>query len=336
MNISAVDIGFKNVKGIVNGKRIMMKSVVGDSKQLRFEDLNMGMKDSDHIKSKVGSKEYFVSDLAIEQSDTIYYSLSDDRFNSESTDVLVKTAFALGFGGETVETAVVSGLPASHYATYKKDITDLFLKTHKYAVVDGKNLLKGSVKVVDGKFIPQPFGALIDRVMDESGRISDKELAGKTVAVIDIGFGTTDIYVAEALSPVERLTFSTKTAINHSHHHISNKIEENFGILLPLYAIEKIVQTQEFRNKGRVFDMSDIIQKAYHNTSQQLLAELTNKWKTAHEVDRILLAGGGGMALSRHLLPHFENIELLHDAQWAVVSGYYKWGVMKYAETIHF
>jgi hypothetical protein len=147
MNISAVDIGFKNVKGIINGKKVFMKSVVGDSRTLKFEDLNIGKKDTDHLKSKVGSKEYFVSDLAIEQSDTVYYSLNDDRFNSESTDVLVKTAFALGFGNESTQTSVVSGLPASHYKTYKDDIKDLFLKTHRYAVMNDKTLLKGSTKI---------------------------------------------------------------------------------------------------------------------------------------------------------------------------------------------
>jgi hypothetical protein len=81
--------------------------------------------------------------------------------------------------------------------------------------------------------------------------------------------------------------------------------------------------------------MSQLIQKAYYNTSAQLLAEVTNKWKTIHEIDHILLAGGGGIALSKHILPHFENIELLDDAQWAVVNGYYKWGVMHFAEAVH-
>jgi plasmid segregation protein ParM len=335
MNISAVDIGFKNVKGIINGKKVLMKSVVGDAKTLRFEDLNMGTKSADHLKSKVGSKEYFVSDLAIEQSDTVYYSLNDDRFNSESTDVLVKTAFGLGFGNESTQTAVVSGLPASHYVVYKKDIETLFLGSHRYAVMDNRKLLKGSVKVTEGKFIPQPFGALLDRLLDESGRVSDKQLIGKTVAVIDIGFGTTDVFVASMLNTIERLTFSTKTAINHSHNYISNKIEENFGILLPLYSIEKIVETQEFRNKGKSYDMTQLIQKAYYNTSSQLIAEITNKWKTIHEIDHILLAGGGGIALAKQILPHFENIELLEDAQWAIVNGYYKWGVRHFAEAVH-
>jgi hypothetical protein len=277
-----------------------------------------------------------VSDLAIDQSDTILHSLKDDRFSDEATEVLIKTALALGFNSDSVETAVVSGLPASHYATYKSNISNLFLnKTHNYQVLDHGKLIKGSAKVVDGKFIPQPFGALLDRVLDGNGNIWDKELAGKTVAVIDPGFGTTDIYVADALSPVERLTFSTKTAMNHAYGLISNKIEENFGVLLPLHAIEKVVRKGEFKNRGKVYPMQQIMQWAYKATAQQLVSEVINKWKTIHEIDHILLAGGGGIALSQYILPQFENIELLQDTQWAVVNGYYKWGVRNFAKAVH-
>lgn len=331
MNISAIDLGFLYTKAIVNGKPILMKSVVGNAKPQRFADLNMGLKDDvDHLQSRVGMEEYFVSDLAIDQSDTVIHSLKDDRFNSTATEVLVKTAFGLGFGNDLVDSKVVSGLPVSHYAEYKDNISKLFLKSHNFEVRDNGGLIKGSVRVTDGVFIPQPFGALLDRVLSDDGNISDKALAGKTVAVVDPGFGTTDVYVADALSPVERLTFSTKTAMNHSYSLIANKIEEKFGVLLPLHGIEKVVRKGEFRKSGKVYPMKEITQWAYRATAQQLLAELTNKWKTIHEIDHILLAGGGGQALSQYILPEFPNIELLNDPQWAVVKGYYKWGVRKF------
>src|SRR5690606_24338670 len=98
MNISAIDLGFLYTKALVNGKKILMKSVVGNSKPQRFADLNMGLKsDTDHIESRVGTEDFFVSDLAIEQSDTVYYSLKDNRFDSKATEVLVRTALGLGF-----------------------------------------------------------------------------------------------------------------------------------------------------------------------------------------------------------------------------------------------
>lgn len=331
--ISAIDLGFLYTKAIINGKRIIMKSVVGNAKKQRFADLDMGFRKDgkDSLQSRMGMQEYFVSDLAIDQSDVVIHSLKDDRFNSEATEVLVKTAFALGFGQDSVDTKVVSGLPVSHYDVYKDSISKLFIgKTHNYEAQENGVLVKGCARINDGTFLPQPFGALLDRVLANDGSIQDKALANKTVAVIDPGFGTTDVYVASSLSPVEKLTFSTKTAMNHAYILISNVIEERYGVLLPLHSIESIVQSKYFKSKGKIYPMQQTIDWAYKNTATQLLAELTNKWKTIHEIDHILLAGGGGIALSPYILPQFPNIELLEDAQWSVVNGYHKWGVRKF------
>jgi plasmid segregation protein ParM len=331
LSISAIDLGFLYTKGIINGKRVIIKSVVGDSKPQRFSDLDFGMKETDHLQCKIGVENFFVSDLAIDQSDSIFHSLKDDRFNNDATDVLVKTVFGLGFGNDHVESVIVSGLPVSHYATYKSDIANLFLgpgtKIHNFEIRENNKLIRGSVKLVDGKFIPQPFGAQLDRILNDKGEIEDKELARKVVAVIDPGFGTTDVYVSDALTPVEKLTFSTRTAMNHAYRLIANKIEEQFGVFLQLHEIESIVRKGEFRNRGKIYDMRKVMEWAYKSTAQQLVAEITNKWKYIHEIDHILLAGGGGLALSKWILPEFPNIELLEDSQWAVVKGYYKWGV---------
>lgn len=332
MTISAIDLGFLYTKAIVNGKPIIMKSVVGNAKKQRFADLGFKKEDEDNLQSRVGMQEYFVSDLAINQSDTVLHSLKDDRFDSEATEVLVKTAFGIGFGSDFTSTNVVSGLPVSHYDVYKDNISSLFLgKTHNYEIHDNGVPSKGSVRILDGAFIPQPFGALLDRVLGDDGSIVDKKLAGSTVAVIDPGFGTTDVYVADSLAPVDKLTFSTKTAMNHAYGLIANIIEERHGVLLPLHSIEKVVRSKYFKSKGKSYPMQGTIDWAFKSTANQFLAELTNKWKSIHEIDHILLAGGGGIALSPYILPQFPNIELLDDAQWAVVKGYHKWGVRKFA-----
>lgn len=336
MNVCAIDLGFLYTKAIINNKPIIIKSVVGDAKTQRFDDLDFGLKDQgDRIKSRVGTEDYFVSDLAINQSDVIHHSLKGDRFNSSATEVLVRTVLGMGVGSDYVNSKVVSGLPVSHYDTYKDSIEELFLgrgqKTHNFDLEVNKKPIRGSVQLNDGKFIPQPFGALLDRILDDKGSIHDKELAGKTVAVIDPGFGTTDIYVANALSPVERLTFSTSTAMNHAYRLIANKIEDDFGSSLLLHEVEAIVRKGEFRSSGKVYNMKSIVDWAYKNTALQIVTEVTNKWnRSSREVDRILLAGGGGYALSRWILPEFNNIELLDDSQWAVVRGYHKWAIRNF------
>lgn len=331
--LTAIDLGFIYSKSKVNHKPIIMKSVVGNSKILNFSDLDMGSREGkDHIVSRYAGEDFFVSDLAIEQSDSVIHSLKAKRFDSTATQVLVNAILGIGFGSGHNRSYVVSGLPVSHYASFKSEITKLFLgeagtKDHDYSVLSNNIRLEGGTRILDGRFIPQPFGVLIDATCDGTGAIVNKQFASKTVAVVDIGFGTTDVYVCSGLSPVERLTFSTQTAMNHAYRLISSKIEESFNVTLPLYAIEKIVKTSEFSKNGRTFNMATVIQWAFQSTAEQLVSEVLNKWKTLYEIDHILLAGGGALALGDFILPEFENSMLADNSQWAVVNGYWKWGM---------
>ncbi|MMZ43629.1 hypothetical protein D1872_51920 [compost metagenome] len=347
MKLSAIDLGFLYTKAIVNNKRIITKSVVGDGKSLEFKDLDMTTEDTkrqkDSISFKDGMLDYFVSDLAIDQSDTIYHSLKDDRFDSDSIKILVRTMFGLGFGYGQHQSYIVSGLPASHYGKFKDQIKALFMGqgqlVHNFSV-DWDRFMSdegmviearpqsaiGQVRTIEGRFLPQPHGAAMSRILAPDGSIEDKSLAAKTVAVIDPGFGTSDVYVLSALSPVERLTFSVPVAMNTAYTLISNKIKEKFGVTLPLYKIESIVRTNTFIKNGVAHDMTQVNVWAFKSTAHQLVAEIYNHWKNTHEIDHILTAGGGGAALYPYIQGEFRNIELLRNSQWSIVEGYNRWG----------
>jgi plasmid segregation protein ParM len=332
MGINAVDLGFLYTKAIVNGRKVIIKSIVGDSVSQRFGEFDLGLNDKeDNIKINLGEEKYFVSDLAINQSNTILHSLDGDRFNSLATSVIVNAILGVGQAVGNDE-FIVSGLPVSHFATYKDDISKLFLgnnsKTHNYDIENDGKSAKGFVKFTNGKFIPQPFGVLLDNILDEKGQIKDRVMAGKTIAVIDIGFGTTDIYVTNALSPVERLTFSLPIAMNNAYKLISSKIEEQFNVGLQFHAVETVARTKEFKSKGMIYPVEKLVEWAFKNIAEQIVTEITNKWgNSIYEVDEIILAGGGGIPLSKWILDKFSNISLTKDSQWAVVKGYHKWGV---------
>lgn len=336
-HISAIDIGFLYTKAIIDRKPIKFKSVVGNGRKQSFQDLDFGMNaKEDKITVRSGTTTNFVSDLAISQSDMVLHSLEADRFSSDVTKDLLLAAFGLGFGSDHVETKVVSGLPVSHYAKYKQDIKKLFIgdgtyKIHNFEVTSGGISHRGSAKVIDAEFIPQPFGALLDRILDDKGQIVDRELAQQTVAVVDPGFGTTDIYVTKGLSPIERLTFSTPTAMNFAYDLIQNKIEEASGITLPHYKLEKAVQDGYYRVEGKQYNLTQITSWAFRSASTQLVTEILNKWKSnSKEIDKILIAGGTGAAWKQWLTEKFSTAELLDNTQWAVANGYYKWGVRKF------
>lgn len=329
MKLAVADLGFLYGKAIVNGKTVKIKDVVGDAVKLRFQDLNMSKKQEDKISLHYPDGEYFVSDLAIAQSPVIDFSLRPDRFNLTPTSVLIDALIGLGLRSGEHDLLIVSGLPVSHYDRYKTDITNLFLtrKNHEFDITMNDKRLNGKYSVIDGKFLPQPFGVLVDAVLDDDGKWKDKDLARKTVAIVDVGFGTTDIYVCNSLDAIEQLTFSTDTAMNHAYNLIALRIEEDFGVSLKLHQIEYIVESKEFRKNGSVYKMGDTIQWACKATAKQLVSEISNKWRGGWRIDEIIVGGGGGFMLFPYVKSFFENIHIAENPQMAVASGYNKWGM---------
>ena len=82
-----------------------------------------------------------------------------------------------------------------------------------------------------------------------------------------------------------------------------------------------------FIKDGTKHNMDQVILWAFRSTAHQLVAEIHNHWKNTHEIDHILVAGGGGAALYPHIHNEFRSIELINNSQWSIVEGYNRWGV---------
>lgn len=331
MNIDVFDLGFLYVKSIMNQLPVKMKSVVGEGKKLQFRDMNIHDQCEDDYSCILDSKEYFVSDLAIKQSDSVIHSLKPDRFDSDSARVLLNCALGLGYRGQSAATRFVTGLPVTHYTNYKEDLHALLMEEHSYDIcIDGKETYKGVINPIDTLIVPQPFGAAMDLLLDDTGKIIDKKLASKTIAIIDIGFGTSDIYVMEALDTIERMTFSSNTAVNHSYSLIADRLQDKFEVLYPLYKIEGVVKSGKIRKYGKSYSMAKTTNWALNSSAKQLVSEIYNKWRTSQDIDQIYVTGGGGAAMFEYLEPEFPNISLLPNSQWSVANGCGKWGIRNY------
>ncbi|WJJ55372.1 hypothetical protein QB910_000128 [Dabrowskivirus KKP3916] len=340
-SLVSIDLGFSFCKAIINGKAYIIKSVVGDSKQLRFEDLRMSRSEGDHIITDMRGRKYFVSDLAVTQSKVQQHSLKANRFDSTATKVLLHTLFGMGLGSGEFEGYAVSGLPVSHYTEFKDDIRKLFQGTpvngktsssimkHSYSVYANGEDLQGDFTCLDSRYIPQPFGALLDVMLDDNGNWKRKELGNKMVAVIDIGFGTSDIYVTDSLEASDGMSFSSPVAMNTVYALIAQEIEERGGgdFSLALHRIEENVRKGSISIRGKEFDLKPVIKYAHETVAAQLIGEIHNKWNNEEwRIDNVFIAGGGGRALHKYIEPEFANTELIEDSQWAVVRGYNKWG----------
>lgn len=358
--LSTIDLGFLYTQWTVGDRKGMMKSLAGNYKPLNFADLDMRVEDDaiedakectqeeletvpkDRIISELDGNPFFLSDLAIDQSDSVFHSLKDKRFEADVIRLLVNTSYGIGFGAGFHETYTVSGLPVDHYKEFKPDITQLFMGkngdgiTHSFKVQyrdeRGKDIsVLGSVRTKGAIILPQPFGGAMGVILDEKGGIAKPELAKARVLTIDPGFGTTDMYATDSMTPVEKYMFSTKTAMNSVYKLVGDKLREQFSLTLPLYKVERYVRDGKIIHKGKMYNLRSVIRWAYGVIAEQLVSEIVNK-VDLNEIDHIIIVGGGGIALGPYLKKHLDNVVM--GNQWSVTEGYRRWGLRKWKDVL--
>ena len=104
--------------------------------------------------------------------------------------------------------------------------------------------------------VPQPIGSIFNLLMNDNGRIVNKELSKQKVGVVDIGFRTTDFTVFDHLRYIERGSSTLDTGISKCFSVISNRLREESGVSVELYRLYKAVETGSIKIKGQEYTIS--------------------------------------------------------------------------------
>lgn len=321
-----VDVGYGFVKATTGSNKYIFPSVVGEAREIRYKtDLttNSTLK---NLIIEVDNEQYFVGDLAIRQSDLMQSTISDKRINSIENRVLFLTAFALldGIGTGISKFNLVTGLPVDEYLQYKDLLIDKLTKDHVIKLVNGTKNDNKLIQIERCKVIPQPFGTIFNKLLDDYGNIQDKELASMNIGVIDIGFRTSDYAVANKLEFVDKLSSSTTTALSTAYRIISRKLKEVYDINKPIHQLEEIIRKRSFTYNGKDVDISDLVDKALSLTAGNIVSEINSLWPDIWEMDRIYITGGGGLALGDYFNEYLDNYIVVPGGQFSNVEGYLK------------
>ena len=313
MQYLCFDVGYSTVKTDL----FMMPAVVGTSRKIRYQT-GLG---SDNImfnlKVKVNEEEYFVGELAKKQSDQVFYSLDEDRYKSVEANVLLETVLGLMAGGGE-EVGVVTGLPLD-YLKHKESLQAKLNGTHVTRI----NGVKKITHVKNAIVLPQPMGVFFDRLMDRTGNIVNNSYANSTVGIVDIGFGSTDIAYVKNMEFIDKYSKSTDIALNSVFKSVGEAIYQEFGITKELYELENEVLKETIRIKGQEYDVSSLIDSTKKSVANKLIAWISTIWKNQPEIDEIIIAGGGGIALYPYLKKEIDS-KLADNPQLAILNGYEK------------
>lgn len=319
-----IDIGYGFVKATDGYRDVVFPSVVGLGQDLTYlSELTLYVAEEDNLVVELEGTRYFVGGLAIRQSEMALRSLVENRPGDINARVLYVTALGLLAQGDNEHFNVVTGLPPSYYLAYKDELARVLAGTHKVAFVRGHKRVEKTLQVDHVRVVPQPFGTVFYLLLDNAGNVSGRELAQGRIGIIDIGFRTSDFVVADKLEYIDRLSFSSTTALATAYSLISDALRRTYKISRESYELDPAVVEGKIRVGGKVHDITDIREEAFRKVAGKVITEINSVWDK-YSLDAIYVTGGGGQALFPYLKREYENAQLVEGAQSANCKGYWK------------
>jgi plasmid segregation protein ParM len=319
---AAYDWGYSSLKPMTeyikdNPEDYLMPAVIGAGYDLSF---TMGSKKTiDSIQVKFDGKHFFAGKLAQEQSRLFYNSIKQDRFDDVAFDALVKASLGLTLPDDC-DVRIVTGLPPKFYATHKNLLVDALKKTHKFNF-NGEDR---EINVTHVNVLPQLVGTALDLLYDDAGKKTNLDLHGKSFGIIDPGFGTTDIAVFSKGEYKDDMKDSTRNNMSEVYRLVNEELHKQYRIEANDFQLESIVRTGVLSVKGKKYNVAELVSWAKDNVAMAIVNHLNTVWIKQWEIDVVYLTAGGGIALHPYMRKYMPDLQLVPDAQFSNVRGYYK------------
>lgn len=336
----AVDLGYGYVKAISsNGNKVVFPSVIGDGfKELELANMYTGSNTEEGLHNicvEIKGKRYFVGELAEKESSTKTRVYEKERFNNEYAKILINVAIQLVSESDFVN--VFTGLPLDFYSSQSKDFQKSLTGIHH--AIDWKSgpiNYERKINVENAFIFPQGASALYVALINRQGNFNYPEImkAGDNIALIDVGFRTTDYVVVEvkengAFPPISKLSGTVDEGINTLYNGVKQIIKNiTGGSEVSESQIEKAINRQYFTYKGEKRELHDSIKGIKENIAASITDEIKTTWTNEFDLFAgAFLAGGGSILLDSFIQPNFDNrLILMNESQLSNVVGYMRLG----------
>jgi plasmid segregation protein ParM len=229
-----------------------------------------------------------------------------------------------------VDVAAVSGLPVAEF--YRSS------GTRRTSAIREKqeNLLfpvqpKGPslpTTIVFHRVMPEALAAWYDYIIDEKNGDAqlDQRRVSAPVAVVDVGGRTTDTVVVRDQGIVHGSSGSLQFGMLDVRQALADALQERFDLhTISDRLLTQALQLRRLRLYGRDHDVSSEVAAAKQELVERLYVETRRQLGRAIELDRVLLVGGGTVALAEHMSDWFPNQLIAEQPAFANARGMLKY-----------
>jgi plasmid segregation protein ParM len=331
VEIIGIDIGFGFTK-VTNGRQeLVFKSLLGEAIDIQFQEKVMEDEEADdHLQAEIDGKPWFVGELAERQSNVRFFTLDQSQFIAQFAKNLALTATAKMAAG-FVPISLVTGLPIGYYRQHKDELARILEGEHKVTLVDGNGKSQEKVLNINRvRVIPQPFGSMFNLVLNDLGESAAKRMTREKIGIIDVGFRTSDYTIADKMRYSERGSRTTDSGIARAFNSIANKLREKSGVGVELYRLYDAVDRGSIKIRGKEYDLKVLTDEVFGQLATTIASEVDRLWADDWDIDAMVITGGGGAVIARHLTPLLKGnvlpVDAKADARLYNVQGYWKFG----------
>lgn len=206
-----------------------------------------------------------------------------------------------------------------------------FLVTPKYQGI------KVNINFEDVKVYPEGFAAFINLVMDNDGKITNKDLIDKRIIIQDIGGLSTDIAVIKNRTVDDDKAQGFNLGVSESLEAIRDEILSKHGVELDSRSdVVEIITKKNDRNhimvKGSRTSVHDITDRILLELAKKQYRLLRNVWQKNSQTEICYFVGGGSNVLKEYLKTLNNNLEGYNidffenekESIWMMANAYYK------------
>ncbi|MCW7752768.1 ParM/StbA family protein [Desulfobotulus sp. H1] len=338
MEIIGIDVGFGFTKATNGRKSFCFKSVLGETTDIQFAT-GLGSRDPvGNLHVTLDGKGYFIGDFAIAQSSVRQFTLEQERLLEDFLPVFSLAAAGL-YAEDGITLNVVTGLPVVFLKQdYEKMIKAMSGKHQLiYHWPDGSRQ-KREVAINAVQIMPQPLGTVFGLLMDDNGRLANRDLPEKKIGVVDIGFKTTDFLVFDRMSYVERSSSTVDMGMSRSFMAIAEKLKRESGVQIELYRLYEAVEKGWIQIRGKEYHIANLRDRVFARAAEELSGEIARLWADEWDLHGVILTGGGSAALSSVLAPRLDlpvitaGVKSM-DPRFYNVEGYLRYGKSRWRKT---
>ncbi len=239
---------------------------------------------------------------------------------------------------------VVLGLPVSYFQLLKASCEARLIGYHKLVWVEsGGNRIPKNIHIRKLHLVPHPMGTYSGLIMDTDGRLQAEKFRERKIAVVDIGFRSTNVIAMDRLRFSNRYSGTIDLGISQGFERIERKLRDQTGRRLTFGQLYQAVRMGHIRIEDQTYNIERVRREAFSLLAEQLADNISHLLAAAWDLDSLLLTGGGSRELADYIGPllpgEVSQIENEQDARLNNAQGQLRlaralWGASGFCENV--